>query len=60
VLNSMADLFQSPEQDPAAVALAASKVVKKVEPVKPVRRSLFEILFGAKPKPVRPKVISGN
>jgi hypothetical protein len=60
VLNSMADLFQSPEQDQAAMAIAAAKAAKKVEPAKPVRRSLFEILFGAKPKPVKPKSIYGN
>ncbi|MEO6607042.1 MAG: PBP1A family penicillin-binding protein [Aestuariivirga sp.] len=59
VLNGMADLFQSPEQDPAALALAA-KASKKLEPAKPARRSLFDILFGTKPKPAKPKTLFGN
>jgi penicillin-binding protein 1A len=59
VLNGMADLFQTPEQDPAALALAA-KAPKKLEPAKPARRSLFDILFGTKPKPAKPKTLFGN
>lgn len=62
VLNGMADLFQSPVQDPLAVAQAkAAKKAAAAAAAKPERRSFFDLLFGSnKSKSTKPRSIFGN